>query len=202
MEHSSVISVLTGYLAGGVLIIGYLIYNWKIFKGTTRPNTATWALWAFIVGLNALTYDKMSADHIKAIVSIASGAFCIFTFLFSLFTGKFKSLDSWDKSILVIGLIAIGVWYYFKSATYANMLLQVAIVISFVPILHSVWKEPDSENWLPWMVWVTAYTVSIITVIMRWNVGWDIVYPINGFIMHGIVALFSIRRQPAPPNRL
>jgi len=188
-------SVLLGYLAGGVHIIGFLIYNWKIINGSAKPNTATWALWAFIAGLNAATYDTMSGDRIKAILSIASGIACLLTFLFALVSGKFKKLDVWDKRVLTLGIIAAGVWFFFKSASYANLLLQGALLISFLPLFKSVWQDPSSEGWLPWVIWVGAYTLSIITVIMRWKGHiLDIAYPINGFVLHGIVAWLSLRR--------
>lgn len=195
VENTLEVSDVLGYLAGVVLIIGYVIYNGKIFTGKIEPNTATWTLWVCVVGLNAFSYDSMSGDRVKAVVTIASGVACFVTFLFALVLGKFQKLNLWEKRVLAVGLLAICMWGISGEASYANLLLQFAIGISFIPLFRSVRLNPKSEQWLPWVVWVIAYGISITTVILRWNGHWlDLAYPINGFVLHGVVALLTQRR--------
>ena len=45
-----------GITAGIISFGAYLIYIRSIFKGESRPNRATWSIWAFIGLIQALSY--------------------------------------------------------------------------------------------------------------------------------------------------
>jgi len=44
------------------------------------------------------------------------------------------------------------VWWVFRSATYANLILQVCILVSFIPTYRTVWNNPKTEKALPWFI--------------------------------------------------
>jgi hypothetical protein len=189
------ISVLLGASAGFLHVLAFALYNRQMLHGTSQPNSATWTLWAFLTVLNASSYAVMSGDLVKSILPIASSLACILTFLFSLYKGKLSKLDLWDGLALGIGVVSGLVWWYYKSATYANLILQASVAISFVPTYRGVWKNPKKEKALPWYIWSFAYVLSIVVIAMRWKGQYqDLVYPVNCLILHAVVGVLTKRR--------
>ena len=179
-------------VAGLLHILAFAIYNKQIVQGTSQPNSATWTLWVFLTILNVSSYGVMSGDWIKTILPLASSIACILTFCFSLWRGKFSRVDMWDRLALGIGIISGLVWFCFKSATYANLILQASVMVSFVPTYRGVWSDPSKERPLPWYMWTVAYCLGIAVVILRWKGQYqDLVYPINCLVLHAVVGILS-----------
>ncbi len=165
-----------------------------MLQGVSKPNLATWTLWTFLTVLNASSYDVMSGDWVKSILPLASSVACILTFLFALYKGKLSKVDPWDGLALGIGVISALVWWYYKSATYANLIIQFSIAVSFVPTYRGVWRDPKKERALPWYIWSSAYFLSIAVVLLRWQSWHDLVYPINCLVLHAVVGLLTKRK--------
>ena len=189
------LAVLLGIVAGLLHILAFVLYNKQMLQGTSKPNTATWTLWTFLTVLNVSSYAVMSGDWVKTILPLVSSIACIFTFLFSLYKGKLSKVDPWDGLALGIGIISGLVWWHYKSATYANLILQSSIAVSFVPTYRGVWKNPLKEKALPWYIWSSAYILSIAVITLRWKGQYqDLVYPITGLILHPVVGLLTKRQ--------
>lgn len=188
--------VALGAMGGLMHIIAFVVYNKQMLRGQSIPNSTTWTLWTFLSTLNCLTYLEASGDWVKSLLPIASSLACIITFFFALKKGKLSKLDKMEKALLGLGLLSAVVWYYFHSATKANLILQVCILISFVATFRSVWKKPKSEKALPWFIWSSAYILSIIVVLSRWQNQWiDLAYPINCLILHAMVGVLTFRHD-------
>jgi hypothetical protein len=189
-------SVLLGLLAGAISLLAFALYNKDVLAGRTQPNTVAWALFAFLVILNSSSYLAMSGDWVKSLLPLANAMACILTFLLGLAFGKFKGLTGRNKVALSIGVVAALGWWLFRSATFANLLLQATIIIAFIPLIEGVWRNPSIEKPLPWWLWSIAFTLNIGVVLMRWNGQWqDLGYPINVFVLHTLVAILCSRAQ-------
>lgn len=192
------ITVWLGVIAGLMHVAAFVLYNKQMLRGTSVPNTATWTLWAFLTVLNVSSYAVMSEDLVKSILPAASSLACVATFLFSWYKGKLKRIDIWEGRALALGLVSGIIWWWFKSATYANLILQLSVAISFVPTYRGVWKNPAIERALPWYIWSAAYVLSIVVIAMRWREQYvDLVYPINCLILHVAVGLLTLKKIPA-----
>jgi hypothetical protein len=188
------ITILLGITAGLMHVLAFVLYNRQMPKGTSQPNSATWTLWTFLTVLNVSSYAVMSGDWVKSLLPLVSSIACIATFLFSFYKGKLSKIDPWDGLALGIGIISGLVWWYYKSAMYANLILQASVAVSFVPTYRGVWKDPMKERALPWYIWSSAYILSIIVVALRWhNQYQDLVYPVNCLILHAVVGLLTKR---------
>jgi len=140
----------------------------------------------------------MSADWVKGLLPIASSLACIATLMFSLLKGKLSKLNLWDSIALLVGIISIFAWWWFRSATYANLVLQVGIVISFIPTIRGVWKDASTEKVPPWFVWSFAYILNITVVLIRWQGQYqDLAYPTLCVLLHGGIGVLSLRRTSA-----
>ena len=185
-----------GIAAGVLQLVAFGLYNKQILQGTSTPNTATWTLWAFLTILNASSYAAMTADLAKYILPVASALATIGTFGYSLFAGKFKRMDSWDWLVFSIGVMAGLMWWWYQSATYANLIVVGAVIISFWPLYRSVWKNPALEKTLPWYVWTIAYSILTLVAVLRWKGQYqDLAYPVSMFFLHFAVGLMTLRNR-------
>lgn len=189
------VAAILGVMAGLIHVVAFALYHRQMLLGTSRPNRATWTLWVFISTLNCISYIAMSRDIVKGLLPIASTSACIVVFIASLFKGRLSRLNLGDYVNLVLGFISLFVWWAYRSATYANLLLQVCIFISFVPTYKGVWQDSSNEKSLPWFVWSSAYILNIIIIFLRWKGQYqDFVYPVNCFLLHFGVGILSLRK--------
>ncbi len=68
-------------------------------------------------------------------------------------------------------------------------MIQIETVFSFVPIIREAHLYPEHESLLPWLIWVAAYFFMGVTVVIRYEKWWDLMYPVNYFVLCGITAL-------------
>jgi len=182
-------------IAALIHIAAFLLYNKSIFQGKALPNIATWAIWAALSFLNFGSYLDMSGDWVKSILPAVSSLLCVATFFVAVLGGEFSRIGKYDLLALVFGLIAALTWWWFRSATYANLLLQISIGIGFVPTCRSVWRLPETEVPLPWLMWATAYSIGTSVVLSRWRGQWqDLAYYVGCMAMHFVVWMLAIQQ--------
>ena len=189
------LAVWLGIIAGIMHVAAFLLYNKQMLAGQSKPNTTTWTTWVFLSSMNCITYLDMSKDVVKTLLPIFSALACIGTFVFSLLRGKLSKLNFWEYIALATGLFSTFMWYLYHNSTIGNLLLQIPIIISFLPTYSGIWKA-DTEKSLPWFVWSGAYILVIITIILRWRGQYqDFAYPVNCLILHGGVGILSLRKK-------
>jgi uncharacterized membrane protein YadS len=188
-------------IASLIHISAFIVYNKDIFQGKNRPSPVSWFLWAFITVLNFTSYKVMNNDWIVAILPTVSSAMCIFTFAFLIFSAlrlkrKIQKPDKGDIVVLLIGIVAIVVWQIFKSAIYANLIVQGCFTFSCIPTIRSAWRNPRNEKPLPWFMWTCAFLVGLAAVILRWNqLFFSLIYPINAAVCHFGIAILALRKK-------
>jgi hypothetical protein len=197
------ISVILAILSGIGTSLAYWDYNREVRKGGTKPNGATWAIWSTISLVSTYSYLTSTGDFWKGIPSLLNILFCLGTFFRALAIGKFKTLDTSDWCALTVGIIAALVCKL-VNASYGNLVVQVAVIIGFIPTWRGVAKTPACEKPRPWWIWCAAYGIATIVVILRWKNQWvDIVYPLLCTILHASVPLVGIvarRKQSTKTN--
>ena len=190
------LAIIIGTAAGLIHITGYLLYMRSAFTGQSQPNLASWLLWSVLTTANGLSYLTMSGDLVKSVIPIVGSFATVAVFALSLRFGRFKKLDIADKVALAIGAGAVALWWALRSATVANLLLQVCFIISFTPTLRGVWRNSHAERVAPWFTWCVADLFSIIVIILRWRGQYqDLASPISGVIMSTLVILFTFHKQ-------
>ena len=173
----------------------YLDYIRKVLGGKTVPNGVTWAIWSAVALVNFGTYVIASGDFWKSIVPLVNIALCVTTFVLALSCGKFRKLDVPDWIALLLALSAVVVWQL-SAAACANMMVQLAIAIGFIPTWKAVRRNPLCEQPQPWWMWSSAYCIALVVVVLRWHGHWtDILLPINCIILHASVPLLAYIQQ-------
>jgi len=198
----NILGIILALISGLGTTLAYLDYNRVVLKGETKPNGATWAIWSAIALISASSYFASTGDFWKSIISLLNIILCIGTFVLALMGGKFKKLDATDWCALAIGIIATIVWKL-TTASYANLIVQVAIIIGFIPTWHGVWKSPSREKPRPWWIWCISYGIAGIVVIIRWKHQWiDLVYPVLCVFLHASVPLVGTVAKTTQPSTL
>lgn len=176
-----------------VQIVGFVIYDLQAFKKMSKPNVASWAIWAGITVLNFTSYRSMSGDWMVSLLPTVSSIFCILTFIVAIAKGgRFSKLDGFDRSALVLGIAAMIAWRVLNSAAYANLIVQAGVVIGFVP----TWRNAHKERPAAWFIWTSAYALGIILIAMRWTGQWEnLVYPGLCFFAHLAVGIVAARTE-------
>lgn len=185
-------------IAAGLLsVMAFVLYNWKNLVGVTHPNVSSWAVWSFITVLNFTSYKKMTGDWVKGALPTANATMCLLTFLLALRTGSFRSLNGTDQSCLFIGVLAGFCWWVFKSKDFAESLVQVilevAIVIGFIPTIAAVMRNPSGEPWASWFLWAVSFASQYFVVKFTWRGKLiDFLYPVNMFLFHSAVFVLAL----------
>ena len=186
----------------GILIYfgGFAVYGRSMIRGKTNPNPATWAQWAILGSLSALSYHFMSeGDIVKSLQAYGAALANLSMFVYAFKKGKFEPLKLRDKVLLTIGFASILVWWWTKDATYTQLTIQVVIFISIIPTWVNTWHEPEKESPWPWLVICVPYLITGTTVALRindWTTEWtDVVLHVNCFTIQLVVALLAFRKK-------
>jgi hypothetical protein len=185
-----------GVAAGLFQLYAYWLYARKISRGRIKPNTASWSIWAFSAVLESVNYIAVTQDWVKSLLPTACALSAILLFIYCLHRGHFKPLSRFDWSIVILDNIAILVWWFYQSAEYANLLLILSGVVSFVPIIREAYRDPKSEDATAWYWWSLAYFCLVLTVLLRFEEWIDIAYPLSFLALHFIVALLASDIRP------
>ena len=192
MQELTVALGVTAALLHGAAYVLYIVQT-KI--GKSSPNEASWRIWAFLATLNALSYYKMSGDIVATLQFFTGSVGCILTFLYALATGKFSRLKTGEWVLFALGLLATLVWWRFRSATGANMIVLFAFLISFIPTFKGVLRDPFKETSYSWTLWTLAFLVTAATVVLRDGKLIALLTPVALSIAHGGVAILSTEKR-------
>ncbi|PLX25966.1 hypothetical protein C0580_00940, partial [Candidatus Parcubacteria bacterium] len=153
---------------GAALLHGtaYVLYNIQTRSGQSKPNPASWSVWTILAIINAFSFREVSGDLVSTLQSFIGSAACIYTFSYALFKGKFSRLGGKEWFTLAMSLLAVLVWWIFQSATYANMIVLLAILVSFKPTFDGVLKDPFREVSRSWWIWTLAYTFTMASILL------------------------------------
>lgn len=185
------LSVLCSVVATLIQIYGYYLYNRGAHSGEITPSAASWLLWGVGSFITAWSYAILADDLVKNLLPLVCAIVAFLTFVLIFVRKGFGKPSTFDVIVCIVDFGVIGFWLATRSAEYTNVVAQADATLSFVPIIRSTWKNPSSENAKPWFVWCVAYTLLGITVLLRYEKWWDLMYPVVYFILHAIVGLIA-----------
>ncbi|MFH0891151.1 MAG: hypothetical protein V1867_00055 [Candidatus Falkowbacteria bacterium] len=184
-----------GISAAVLHAVAYILYNLQTKRNQSKPNVASWSIWAFLAILNAFSFHKMSGNALLTLQFFTASVACALTFAHALISGKF----AWPKFLewicLSLGLIAALVWWKFQNATGANMIVIVALIISFIPTWQGVLNDPFIEMPHAWVIWTAAYCLTTLNIVIKDGETILLFAPIARIISHGLVAVLSAKKR-------
>lgn len=193
MTNSDWALIVLPLTAAAMHATGFVKYNLSTKDGASKPSFVSWFIWAILATMNAATFMSITS-FVVGIQTFVGSLGCIGTFLYALWSGKFESPSRGETSILIVNLVAIAVWKY-DSALNANLVLMVAILISFWPTFIEMWKHPEKEPALPWILWGSAYGLTTTSTFILGGVSLKLAMPILGTVAHLAVPLICKFRK-------
>lgn len=186
-------SVRYAIVASALSITASLLYNWSILSGKASPSISSWAVWLFITLLHFLNYQKVTGGWVKSLLPLVDSVLCIITTLLVFKFGSFKDLSVYEKSCFGCGVVAGVVWFVFKNASFAQVLLQVALVIGFIPTFIGILNHTTTETWLPWFLWTGTFSAQYMTVKSTPDAKKiEFLYPVNMTVFHAAVFVLAV----------
>lgn len=158
-----------GILSAVIFASGYIPYIISILKGNSRPHPVSWVLWAVI---GAVTFYFSILVGAKETLPLA-----LLNFLMPC-TVAVLSLKYWkggfslfDYSCLALSFGAIVVYIFFHSAVFSLSLNLLADILAYLPTLRKTFRDPASEDFFTWLLFVVGYSLSIVAAIPHFTYG-------------------------------
>ena len=205
-----------GILAGLLQVLGYVFY---IRDEEIDPNPVTWFMFAYGTGILALLEWDSEATLPELILPVTCAILSIYISYRCWKTARKRDPSKWwpedwwpeDKveqwsfiSDILITIGYIGAW---GLAAYALLtpehreyavlaflfLSNLSTFPSFYPLLRQAYHRPETENWLPWAVWTSAYACLAVVTYNTQGELWHALmfYPLSNVFLHGLVALIA-----------
>jgi hypothetical protein len=184
-------------ILSSLIFLGFFVlYNKNILNSLIKPNIVSWSLFALITLINAITYIVFTHDALKGALAFTDCFTCIVITCLILFKGQYSKLTIFEKIIIFLAIVSLAVWYMFHSAVFANLLLQPAYILAFIPTLKNAWNNPQNESALVWLMWAFSFLLTITVVIIRFDNVWaDLINPSIAFILHSGAGLLALRKK-------
>lgn len=195
-----------GLTSGAVALASFVPYIRSILKGQTRPNRASWIIWAFAEIITTATYSASGAD---ATVWIAAG-YAIGTITVASLSIRYGEGGAGpvDMMCLAGASIALIPWLALDQAELALYMIIFVDVLAVFPTLKKAIADPDSEDKTYWSLSFLAAIINLFA-IDRWAPE-IAAFPIYCFLgagvivtalyAHGLVRALSARLKA--PSRL
>jgi lysylphosphatidylglycerol synthetase-like protein (DUF2156 family) len=174
----------------------FYLYTKQVKLGQSQPKIATWSISMFLMLLNALTFREMSKDGIATLQFFVGFVGASIVFLYALVRGKFSKPGILEWSATLLGISAAIVWYVFRDAAWANMIVLGALLVALTPTWEGVYRDPFTDAPRSWAMWASAYAITTVNILL--NPNWhavSLINPVVAMIAHGLVAVLSTEER-------
>ncbi len=177
-----------------LLIVVYIAYMRQVVKGQSTPNPATWIIWFIVMLINSCTYILIIGNLYKSAIAVSAAIFIGIVLTYSLVKGKFGPLKRLEIIVLATTVAIIVFWIKTGDAHISNLLLQIIILISFVPTAIGLLRGDLKEKIFPWALATAAYLFQIVALLIDFKGNYvSIAYPfINGICGNGSIAVIIL----------
>lgn len=143
------IKVVLGLIAGIIAFLAYIIYVISILRGKTKPNRATWWIWAFmglVVGLSYYASGAQNTIWVPFVEFIGPLSIA----LLSIKYGE-GGLDNKTDLICLFGaILSVILWIIFDNPVIALVSSLVVDSFAIVPTIKKSYLRPEGEDFWAW----------------------------------------------------
>lgn len=181
----SIIGVVAGFLS----LLGFLPYLVSIYQGKTRPNRATWWIWAIVGIILCSSYYSSGAVHtIWVPVCSAFGHLIIAVLALKYGEGGW---NRFDRGCLLGAAMSLLLWWRLNSPIIA-LLINIGIdFLGALPTIKKSYYEPHKEDSLTWLIFLSAHTLNLFA-LKDWSFALS-AYPLYLFCSTATIVTFLVR---------
>jgi hypothetical protein len=189
------LSIVLGCLIPVVHFSAFIIYFRAVVRGQSVLYTSMWALTIVSSVLNGITYLAMTHNLVASATPVTNAVAVCSVLVVGWRYRRFRPLRLLDWVVLGIGLAVVGLWVASGSASYANLLLQLALMLAIIPAYVGVWQG-EKESPLPWGLWSLSHLINLSILLMCWNGKYDaLVSPVLYIIANTGMVMLIMRRR-------
>ena len=186
------VKAVLGLVDGIIALLAYVVYIISIFKGGSKPNRATWWIWAFMGIVLAISYHSSGAvntiwvPYVEFIgpLSIA---------LLSIKYGEGGLNNKTDLVCLVGAVFSIILWIIFNNPVVALVTNLVITSFAVTPTIKKSYLRPEGEDFWAWFGTGVADSLNMFAV-EKFTFA-ILVYPIYMFISDFIIIFILLLRK-------
>ncbi|MFA5773250.1 MAG: hypothetical protein WC908_01080 [Candidatus Paceibacterota bacterium] len=138
-----------GIVAGVVAFSAYIVYIVSILKGKTKPNRATWWIWAFMGFVLALSYYFSGAEN-TVWVPIVEFIGPLSIAILSLKYGEGGLKNKTDIICMAGALISVLLWIIFNNPVIALVTNLAIDSFAIIPTIKKSYLRPEGEDFWAW----------------------------------------------------
>ncbi len=152
-----------GVIAGVIAFVAYVIYVASILRGKTKPNRATWWIWAFMGLVVGLSYYASGAENTIWVPFVEFlGPFIIA--ILSIKYGEGGLTSRTDLFCLLGAIISIFLWIIFDNPVIALVTNLAIDSFAIIPTIKKSYLRPEGEDFSAWFGTGIADTLNMFAV--------------------------------------
>jgi hypothetical protein len=174
------------------------VYVKGIRNNTVRPILATRVFLLLAFSLTFLTDFRQTGTHglmanMLNIVDVLSVLVTFFAMAMS--KNKSRKFSKFEKICLCLVILVFLIWIITKQNILANILIQIILVIAYLPTLIHLWKaQENTESLSAWSLDFFASVVGMIAPFQAMNI-LALIYSTRSAISTFAVIIFILRLQ-------
>lgn len=180
-----------GVVAAIVAASALVPYVRSILAGRTKPNRASWWIWALIGCAIAASY-KASGASATFWIALVYAAMSLTVALLSIRYGT-GGASALDLCCLAGCLLSLWLWWRLRSAPAALYLNICMDALGMLPTLRKVWRDPRSEDRLAWSIASLAAGMNLFAIDSPRPQVW--LHPLHAFLGNGLIAALLFRQR-------
>ncbi len=179
------IASIAGKLAGIISLSAYIPYIVSILRKETKPNRASWIIWAIVSTIIALSYREAGASYaFLAPVGYVIGSTTVFILSIRYGVGGWTPFD---RKCLIGAAISLVVWQIFDSPMSALLINLFINLLGTLPTARKAWYQPETEDKVFWSLVFLGSIVNLFAV-ENWTFSMA-VYPVSMIFLIGMVTV-------------
>ena len=143
------VKVVLGMIAGAIAFLAYVIYIVSILRGKSKPNRATWWIWAFMGVVLVLSYQASGAENTIWVPFVEFLGPLIIAIL-SIKYGEGGINNKTDIICLVGSFVSIILWIIFNNPVIALVTSLAVDSFAIIPTIKKSYLRPEGEDFWAW----------------------------------------------------
>jgi hypothetical protein len=180
---------IVGVVAGLFSLLGFVPYLITVIQGKTKPNRASWWIWATLGIIIAISNYSAGARETMWLLSCYAACQLAIAFL-SIKHGE-GGWNTFDLTCMLGASISIAFWWWTKDPLSAISINIAIDSLGALPTIKKSYYQPETEDFFSWTMFLIASTFNLFA-LEDWSISLSS-YPVYLFSFNITVVALLIR---------